>query len=150
MRPRKTVLLYCADRERRHDLTFVLRVRCQWARIEPFAEMAGLLDALEEGRTVDACRCIVLVGAEKGDHTPDGQLHGEDAERRQRVDFEYLLRQPGRSERTVEVIRLEAYPAHNSLASRVVLSGEIAALIEAMKLAASRKPGPKAQKKAAA
>jgi hypothetical protein len=143
MRPKKSVYLYCADYDRRNDLAFVLRIRCPWAMIEPFREIAELAEALEEDREFG---CVVLVRADIGDRQSDGSRRdGDLSDISERVDFEWLLRMPGVAARAVEVIKAGCQPDRISFASHFVPAGDIASLAESMRVASSRKRGPKFQ-----
>lgn len=144
MRPKKRVYLYCADYDRRNELAFVLRIRCTWALIEPVREIAELAELLEEDREYG---CVVLVRAEVGDRLSDGaRRDGEDSDISERIDFEWLLRQPGVASRAVEVIKAGCQPNRISFASYFVPAGDIASLAESMRVASSRKRGPKFQR----
>jgi hypothetical protein len=144
MRPKKRVLLYCADYDRRNDLAFVLRVRCPWAIIETFRTVEELADSMLSDPESKLYDCIVLVAAGPGDRRGDGQ-HRERKEDdlAEQIDFDFLLQNPEVAARTVEV----RCPAHDvrwsAMVTHRVFAGEIEKLTEAMKIAASRKRGPK-------
>ena len=141
MRPKKRVLLYCADYDRRNDLAFVLRVRCPWAIIDTFRAVEELGDELTMGPTFGG---VVLVAAGPGDRRGDGQ-HRERKEDdlAEQIDFDFLLQNPDVAARTVEV-RCPAYDVRwSAMVTHRVFAGEVEKLTETMKMAASRKRGPK-------
>jgi hypothetical protein len=146
MRPKKRVLLYCADYDRRNDLAFVLRVRCPWAIIDTFRTVEELGDELRADFEFWGSRFggVVLVAAGPGDRRGDGQRreHKED-DLAEQIDFDFLLQNPEVAARTVEV----RCPTHDvrwsAMVTHRVFAGQIEKLTEAMKIAASRKRGPK-------
>jgi hypothetical protein len=130
MKPKKRVLLYCADRNRRNDLAFVLRIRCPWAFVETFESLVALSE--------DAARwefgCIVLAS----ECSADGKRPNLD----EQIEIDWLLGQPGVALRAIEVrTKVDIYRA--TLAGHRVIAGDIASLAEAMRLASERKRGPK-------
>jgi hypothetical protein len=143
MRPRKRVLLYCADYDRRNDLAFVLRVRCKWARIETFAEIAELQEDLRDVDTLEALfDCVVLVAAAPGDRKGDGRRRNATADNlSERIDFDWLLKDAEVAGRTVEVRMLEDLARPSNAAQRVAASN-VGGLQEAMKVLTARKRGP--------
>ena len=137
MRPKKRVMLYCADYERRNDLAYVLRVRCAWARIETFADPIELDEALRNKVTHEPhFDCVVLVANYWGTNTA-GELN-------ERIDFEWLMRDAEVAARTVE-LREKMDKDRPSLAGRRVFAGDIGSLADAMLTASARKRGPKTQ-----
>lgn len=125
MRPRKRVLLYCADPDRRNDLAFVLRIRCLWAFVETFDALTDLVVDTERREA----GCVVLVNGMREDL-------GE------QFDVDWALSRSEIAMRSIEV-RDAADLVRPSLAGLAVAAGNIAELVEAMRIAAARKRGPK-------
>jgi hypothetical protein len=136
MRPKKRVLLYCADEERRDDLAFVLRVRCPWAEMVCFASVQELDEELIVARQTgaDTFGCVVLVSGLWA-YEPAAELN-------ERIDFDWLMRDTDVALRTIE-LRAKMDKDRPTLAGRRVFSGDIASLADAMKTASARKRGPK-------
>jgi|ERR1700733_7824665 len=132
MKPKKRVLLYCADRDRRNDLAFVLRIRCPWAFVETFDSLVTLSE--------DAARweygCIVLPSHCDSDGSTERPNLGE------QIEIDWLLGQPGIASRAIEVrVKFDIY--RDTLAAHKVPAGDIAALAEAMQVVSKRQRGPK-------
>lgn len=135
MRPRKRVMLYCADYDRRNDLAYVLRVRCPWARVETFAVVQELDEHLYDSVTRHPLfDCVVVVMALT------------DAQERlsEQIDVDYLLRDPEVAGNSVEV-RVRYDVAWSPLSVRRCVAGDIADLLEEVRASSARKRGPKTQ-----
>jgi hypothetical protein len=143
-RPKKRVLLYCADYYRRKDLAFVLRVRCPWARIEAFGGIAELQEDLRDVDTGElAADCVVLVAAAPGDRKADGQRRNASADDlSEQIDFDWVLKAADVAMRTVEV-RTRWDVGRGSNAARRVCAADIVALQDVMKALSARRRGPK-------
>lgn len=115
MRPRKPVLLYCARLPRLSIAAYVLEIRCTWARI---TVVHSIKDA--EALAVKQFDCIVLL---------DGK------------GVEKLIR----SFDAARVILVPQREFRESQAGRQILESDIAGLIDAMRVVAKHKRGPKSR-----
>jgi len=115
MRPRKPVLLYCARIPRLSIAAYVLEIRCTWARI---TVVHSLKDA--EALASKQFDCIVLL---------DGK------------GVEKLIQSFDRS----RVILVPQQKMRESQAGRQILESDIAGLIDAMRVVAKHKRGPKSR-----
>lgn len=135
MRPKKKVLFYCADDDRRSDMAYVLGVRCGTYLIRSFSSIAEVCELVQCPDNFD---CVVIA--------PALALPGcEDRSLDERIDLEWLLGLPGVSVRSVE-LRAAMDMDRPSLAGRVVPTGKMDALLAAMATAAAHKRGPKCKR----
>jgi hypothetical protein len=124
MKPKKKILLYCADDARREELSYAIWARCVWAKVYDVSTAEGFSNALASGIEFD---CIVLVPSWKP--------------REKAWIHKFLMAYPDAT-RAIEV-RAKSYGEGPSLAGRRVVDGDMASLIDAMKTASARKRGPR-------
>jgi hypothetical protein len=146
MRPKRHVLLCCADDTRRNDLAFLLRVRCTWARIEAFRTHEELMEAVAEDRPDFGC--IILVAAAKGDclPMPDGRMVREEDRLTEEIEFRYATDDAAVAYRTIEIQTGDRPSLFVSMARFRIHAGDLPTLIDVMQTACARKRGPKVTK----
>lgn len=135
MRPGKRVMLYCADYERRNDLAFVLRVRCPGARIEAFGDVEEMREHLRDSVTnAPLFDCVLVIPA----------LPSAMHRLSEQIDLDFLFSDAEIAGYSIE-LRVKNDVAWSALATRWVTAGDIAALLEQIRMASARKRGPKKQ-----
>lgn len=137
MRPPRRVFLFCADYDRANDMAFILRVRCDWARIDVFVDIAEMTEVLESWKGLESWEfgCVVLVA----DLVAEGERNIS-----QEIDFDWVMRRPEIASRSLEVRTKPDWDRGYRLShARRVFAGDMAGLQEAMKTVAARKRGPK-------
>lgn len=117
MRPRKPVLLFCSSLPRLSIAAYVLETRCTWARI---TNVSSLKDA--EALSGNQFDCVVLMDG-RGVENLIGSFD------------------PAR----VILVSPTRWLYRVTQAGRRVPESDVAALLEAMKLVAQRKRGPKSR-----